>query len=191
LKAAQVVNVAWLAVLGIALVHAVSKLCVWLRLRLLAVLGELVARDLRDQLFSHLQQLSMSFYSRKKTGSLITRISSDTDRLWEFLAFGVVEVTLSLVTLLGLSSVLIYLDWRLGLGRHLDESEAAGITGHAIGDHRGRLDRAALAEVLAQALGRGGIGQTADEQLGRHGAPPSGPDGSERSRIHPHPEHAP
>jgi ATP-binding cassette subfamily B protein len=115
LVATDVVHVAWLAVLGIALVHAISKLCIWLRLRPLAVLGELVARDLRDQLFGHLQQLSMSFYSRKKTGSLITRISSDTDRLWEFLAFGVVEVTLSLVTLVGLSSVLIYLDWRLGL----------------------------------------------------------------------------
>ncbi|HVY31721.1 MAG TPA: ABC transporter ATP-binding protein [Polyangiaceae bacterium] len=115
LRAADVVHVAWLAVLGIALVHLVSKLCIWLRLRLLAVLGELVARDLRDQLFDHLQKLSMAFFSRKKTGSLITRVSSDTDRLWEFLAFGVVEVTLSLVTLLGLSAVLIYLDWRLGL----------------------------------------------------------------------------
>ena len=115
IKAVDVINIAWLSVLGMALVHALSKLCVWLRLRLLAVLGELVARDLRDQLFAHLQQLSMSFYSRKKTGSLITRVSSDTDRLWEFLAFGVVEVTLSVVTLLGLSGVLIYLDWRLGL----------------------------------------------------------------------------
>jgi ATP-binding cassette subfamily B protein len=115
LKAANVVDLAWLAVLGIAVVHAVSKLCVWLRLRLLAVLGELVARDLRNELFAHLQRLSMSFYSRKKTGSLITRVSSDTDRLWEFLAFGVVEITLSVITLLGLSAVLIYLDWRLGL----------------------------------------------------------------------------
>ncbi len=112
---ADVASVAWLSVLGMAAVQVVSKLCVWLRLRLLAVLGELVARDLRDQLFSHLQLLSMSFFSRKKTGSLITRVSSDTDRLWEFLAFGLVEVTLSLVTLLGLSAVLLYLDVRLGL----------------------------------------------------------------------------
>ena len=51
----------------------------------------------------------------KKTGSLITRVSSDTDRLWEFLAFGVVDVSLSLVMLLGLGSVLLWLDWRLGL----------------------------------------------------------------------------
>ncbi len=115
LKGADVVHLAWLAVLGIAVVHAVSKLCVWLRLRLLAVVGELVARDLRDELFAHLQRLSMSFYSRKKTGSLITRVSSDTDRLWEFLAFGVVEATLALVSLVGLSAVLISLDLRLGL----------------------------------------------------------------------------
>ncbi len=50
-----------------------------------------------------------------KTGSLITRVSSDTDRIWEFLAFGVVEVSLALVSLFGLSAVLISLDLRLGL----------------------------------------------------------------------------
>jgi ATP-binding cassette subfamily B protein len=42
-------------------------------------------------------------------------MSSDTDRLWEFLAFGVVDVSLSLVMLIGLAAVLISLDWRLGL----------------------------------------------------------------------------
>ncbi|HEY2408169.1 MAG TPA: ABC transporter ATP-binding protein [Polyangiaceae bacterium] len=115
LPVSQAAKIAWLAVLGIATVHVVSKFCIWIRLRLLAVLGELVARDLRSELYAHLQKLSVSFYSRKKTGSLITRVSSDTDRLWEFLAFGVVEVTLSLVMLCALAGVLIYLDWRLGL----------------------------------------------------------------------------
>jgi ATP-binding cassette subfamily B protein len=81
----------------------------------MAELGEFVARDLRDRVYAHLQGLSMSFFGRKKVGSLITRVSSDTDRLWEFLAFGVVEVSLSAVMLLGLSGILIYLDFRLGL----------------------------------------------------------------------------
>ncbi len=112
---ADVVRIAWLGVLGMALVLVLNKLCAWLRLRLLAVIGELVVRDLRDQLFAHMQKLSLSFYSRKKTGSLITRVSSDTDRLWEFLAFGVVEITLALVTLTALSGVLLYLDFGLGL----------------------------------------------------------------------------
>ncbi len=106
---------AWLAVAAIALVFLVRQFSGWVRLRAMSVLGEYVARDLRTELYEHLQRLSLSFYSRKKTGSLITRVSSDTDRLWEFLALGVVDVSLAIVMLIGLSSVLISLDWQLGL----------------------------------------------------------------------------
>jgi ATP-binding cassette subfamily B protein len=70
---------------------------------------------LRRDLYGHLQRLSLSFYSRKKTGSIISRVSSDTDRLWDFIAFGVVELSLSVIMLIGLSIVLLCLDWRLGL----------------------------------------------------------------------------
>jgi ATP-binding cassette subfamily B protein len=113
--AERMTTLAWLCVLGIAVIYVVRQFCVWVRLRLMAELGEFVARDLRDEVYEHLHRLSMSFFGRKKVGSLITRVSSDTDRLWEFLAFGVVEVSLSLVMLLGLSAILITLDWRLGL----------------------------------------------------------------------------
>jgi len=81
----------------------------------MAIMGEWVARDLRTELYEHLQRLSLSFFARKKTGSIITRVSADTDRLWEFVAFGVVDVSLSAVMLLGLGVVLVTLDWRLGL----------------------------------------------------------------------------
>jgi ATP-binding cassette subfamily B protein len=104
-----------LSIAAIAIVYVIRQFCVWLRLRLMAELGEFVARDLRDEVYDHLHKLSMSFFSRKKTGSLITRVSSDTDRLWEFLAFGVVEVSLSVVMLIGLSTILMFLDLRLGL----------------------------------------------------------------------------
>ncbi len=114
-EASQVSRIAWLAVAGIALTYVLRQIAVWVRLRWMAMLGEYVARDLRTHLYEHLHKLSLSFYSRKKTGSLITRVSADTDRLGEVLAFGVVEVSLSLVMLLGLGTVLIYLDWRLGL----------------------------------------------------------------------------
>ncbi len=115
LVAADVARVAWLAVAGIAATYVLRQLCQFVRLRLMAVLGELVAHDLRNDLYRHLHQLSMGFFSRKKTGSLITRVSADTDRLWEFLALGVVDVSLSVIMLLGLSAVLLHLDFRLGL----------------------------------------------------------------------------
>ncbi len=107
--------IASIAVAAMALVYLVKSGAAIVRLRLMAILGEWVARDLRAELYEHIQRLSLSFFSRKKTGSLITRVSSDTDRLWDFVAFGVVDVSLSIVMLAGLSAVLLTLDWRLGL----------------------------------------------------------------------------
>jgi ATP-binding cassette subfamily B protein len=106
---------AWLAVGVMALVYVVRQAAAHVRLRWMSVVGEWVARDLRSELYEHLQGLSLSFFSRKKTGSLITRVTADTDRLWEFIAFGVVDGSLSVVQLAGLSAVLLTLDWRLGL----------------------------------------------------------------------------
>ena len=107
--------IAAFAIAAMALVHLVRQGAAMVRLRLMSILGEWVARDLRGELYAHMQRLSLSFFARKKTGGLITRVAADTDRLWEFLAFGVVDVSLSLVMLVGLSIVLLSLDWRLGL----------------------------------------------------------------------------
>jgi ATP-binding cassette subfamily B protein len=108
-------SMAWIAVSAMAALYLVRQLAAIVRLRLMSVLGEWVARDLRAELYEHIQRLSLSFFSRKKTGSLITRVTSDTDRLWDFVAFGVVDVSLSVVMLVGLGAVLLTLDWRLGL----------------------------------------------------------------------------
>lgn len=108
-------RVAWFAVGAMALVYVIRQAAALVRLRLMSVVGEHVARDLRSAVYAHLQRLGMGFFSRKKTGGLITRVTSDTDRLWEFLAFGVVDVSLSLVMLVGLSVVLLSLDLTLGL----------------------------------------------------------------------------
>ena len=112
---AEVRSFAWWAVAAIGAAYALRQLAAWARLRWMAVLGEHVARDLRTELYEHLQRLSLSFYSRKKTGSLITRVTADTDRLWEFLALGIVDVSLAVIMLIGLGAVLIHLDTTLGL----------------------------------------------------------------------------
>jgi ATP-binding cassette, subfamily B, bacterial len=108
-------RMAWIAVTAMALLHVIRQAAAHLRLRLMSTLGELVSRDLRSELYAHIQRSSLAFFSRKKTGSLISRVTADTDRLWEFIAFGVVDVSLSIVMLIGLGAVLLTLDWRLGL----------------------------------------------------------------------------
>jgi ATP-binding cassette subfamily B protein len=107
--------IGWVVIATLALAYLLREVGHWLRLRYMSILGEFVAADLRRELYEHLQRLSLSFYTRKQTGSIISRVSHDTDRLWDFIAFGVVEVSLSVIMLLGLSVMLLYLDWRLGL----------------------------------------------------------------------------
>src|SRR5690606_31595112 len=63
----------------------------WGRLRLLSYVGSHVAGDLRDKVYRHLHSLSMRYFGKHRVGSLITRVTSDTDRLWDFIVFGSVD----------------------------------------------------------------------------------------------------
>ncbi len=105
---------AWILA-GVLGAYALRTVLAWIRMRIMAFIGEWVARDLRNDLYEHLQRLSISFFSKRQTGSIITRVSSDTDRLWDFVAFGMVEVSLSAFMVVGLGAILLWMDWRLGL----------------------------------------------------------------------------
>ena len=82
---------------------------------LMAILGATIARDLRGTVYRHLHKLSLSFFSRKQTGSLVTRTTSDTDRLQEFVAFTVVEVVMAFLTLIGGATMMFAMRWKLAL----------------------------------------------------------------------------
>ena len=97
---------------GVYLLREVFR---WIRLKKMSIIGEKVASDLRRDLYDHLQSLDLDFYSKRQTGSIISRVSSDTDRIWDFVAFGIVEVGIAIIMLLCLSIVLVALDLQLGL----------------------------------------------------------------------------
>lgn len=84
-----------------------------LRERLMARIGSRVCRDLRDRTYEHLHKLSLSYFSKKPTGSLVTRVTSDTDRIWDFLAFTIIESIMSVLTVVGIGVALFVMDWRL------------------------------------------------------------------------------
>ncbi len=77
--------------------------------------GQMAMYDLRMELFSHLQDLSASFFTRQPVGRLVTRITNDIDALNEMITQGVVAVFGDFVTLVGIVGILLYLDWRLAL----------------------------------------------------------------------------
>ena len=79
------------------------------------LLGQSVMRDLRMQIFSHLQRLSVSFFDRNPAGRLITRVTSDVETLNELFTSGVVAGLGDMFTLVAIGVAMFILDWRLTL----------------------------------------------------------------------------
>ena len=70
-----------LAVVGIAIVGAVSS---YTEKYLTMSVGQWVMHDLRRTLYHHIQRLSLRYHDQKKTGDLISRVTSDIDAIQDF-----------------------------------------------------------------------------------------------------------
>jgi ATP-binding cassette subfamily B protein len=77
--------------------------------------GQRIMFDMRMQIFSHLQNLSPSFYDRNPVGRLITRVITDVDTLNELFSSGLVSVFGDIFTLVGIVIAMLLLDWRMAL----------------------------------------------------------------------------
>ncbi len=77
--------------------------------------GERALQDLRVKLFRHMQRLSVGFYSRNKTGVLISRMTNDVEALDQLVTDSVVTLFQSTLTLLGTAAILVALDVKLAL----------------------------------------------------------------------------
>src|SRR6266446_3235492 len=82
---------------------------------LTSLLGQRVMRDLRMEIYRHLQRLSVSYFDRNPVGRLITRVTSDVETLNELFTAGVVAGLGDLFTLVAISVAMLIMDWRLAL----------------------------------------------------------------------------
>ena len=77
--------------------------------------GQQVMVDIRMRIFSHIQQMSLSFFDRNPVGRLITRLTNDVDALNEFLAQGLVSLLGDSARLVFIVITMLLLNWRLAL----------------------------------------------------------------------------
>ena len=86
--------------LGIMLAAAVVAWVLgWAQGAILAWVSERVTANLRDRTYSHLQKLSLEYFGGKRTGDLMSRISTDSDRLCQFLSDSIVDFTANSILL--------------------------------------------------------------------------------------------
>lgn len=78
-------------------------------------MGVLVESDMRQDVFTHMQELSCSFYDKNRTGVLMSHITSDLFEVTELAHHGPENILICSLTILGALGVMYAIDWRLAL----------------------------------------------------------------------------
>ncbi|HET9120262.1 MAG TPA: ABC transporter ATP-binding protein, partial [Solirubrobacterales bacterium] len=87
----------------------------YLQTYLVGWVGERALQDLRIRIFTHLQQMSIGFFTRNRPGVLISRITNDVDALDQLISTGVVTLFSSTLTLVGVVVIMLVADVQLAL----------------------------------------------------------------------------
>ena len=78
-------------------------------------IGQRVMYDLRMEIFTHFQRLSVTYFDRNPVGRLMTRVTSDVETLNELFSSGVVTLFGDAFTLVAIMGMMLAIDWRLAL----------------------------------------------------------------------------
>jgi ATP-binding cassette, subfamily B, bacterial len=106
--------VPWLLA-GLLFAALLSWALAWAKTYALALVSEQISADLRNATYAHLQKLSLEFFGGKRTGDLISRISSDTQRICDFLSISLVDFATDILMIAFTAIVLFKFDPMLAM----------------------------------------------------------------------------
>jgi len=99
----------------ILLVFLARAVLQFLRSYMAHIAGWGVVADVRKHIYEHLQRLSLRFYEEQQIGQLMSNVINDTELFEQFIAHAIPDVIVNLVTLMGVTAVLLSLNWQLTL----------------------------------------------------------------------------
>src|SRR5436305_4113379 len=112
-------NARGLGLLGVAsvylLIFLVGLALRYLHVLMLSIIGQRIMFDMRSQMFEHLQRLSLSFFDHNPVGRLMTRLTNDVDSLNEMFTSGAISIFGDVLTILGITVLLLVINWQLAL----------------------------------------------------------------------------
>ena len=82
---------------------------------LTGILGERIRYELRRDLFNHLQTLSFSYFDKTPVGWIMSRVTSDTERIAELVTWGTLDVTWAILNLITAITFMTIINWKLAL----------------------------------------------------------------------------
>ena len=84
----------------------------------IAIAGKIemgISYDIRSAGFKHLQELSFNYYDKTPVGWIMTRMTSDSTRLGEFISWGLVDMVWGVSLMIGIVFVMLFMNWKLAL----------------------------------------------------------------------------
>ncbi|SCY28059.1 ATP-binding cassette, subfamily B, MsbA [Desulfoluna spongiiphila] len=99
-------------VLGVSLVRGVAVLA---KEYFMNNVGQSIITTLRNELYGTIQDLSLSFFQKERTGVLMSRITNDVTLIQSMVSTSVTAAIEHVFTIIGLTGVIIYRDWKLAL----------------------------------------------------------------------------
>ena len=107
-----ILNLAVAAVAAIAVAGAASS---YLQSYLTTNVGQRVMHDLRRTVYQHIQRLSLAEHDEKRTGDLISRVTSDIDSIQDYVTSALLGIVANVLTLVGIVAIMLYSSWRFTL----------------------------------------------------------------------------
>ncbi|MDR0496283.1 MAG: ABC transporter ATP-binding protein/permease [Treponema sp.] len=74
-----------------------------------------MSRDIRNAVFFHLQKLDLSYYNKTPVGYMMARTNSDTDRISDMVAWGLIDFSWSVFYCIGVISAMFVVHWKMAL----------------------------------------------------------------------------
>jgi ATP-binding cassette subfamily B protein len=100
---------------GLAAAAFTAWMLDWAKTFVLAWVSERISADMRNRTYAHLQQLSVEFFGGKRTGDLMSRVGSDSDRICNFLSLNLVDFAADILMITMTSIILLVINWQLAL----------------------------------------------------------------------------
>jgi ATP-binding cassette subfamily B protein len=82
---------------------------------LAGILGERIQYDLRKRMFDRLQVLSFAYYSRTPIGWLMSRVTSDSERVAQLVTWGILDITWAVMNIVTSLIFMLLINWQLAL----------------------------------------------------------------------------
>ena len=96
-------------------VSLIQSALVFVVIYLAGLLGERVQYDLRQKMFNHLQDLSFAYFGRTPVGWIMSRVTSDTERIAQLVTWGLLDVTWATTSILSAVIFMLTINWRMAL----------------------------------------------------------------------------